>query len=81
MVNNKHSSTFDSTQEEETYSMVTTVSGLRSSVCVYNKRWPTFMLFVLVMGLDSSIGIIGLALILGHDFISQEITEDPDLRF
>ena len=69
---------FDSTQEEETYSMVTTtVSGLRSSVLnlVIRVGFHFFMLFVPVMGLwTSSIGIIGLALNLrSYDFISQEI--------
>ena len=57
---------FDSTQEEETYSMVTAnrfwsqIFGIAFS----NKRWlHFFMLFVPVMGLwTSSIGIIGLAL-------------------
>ena len=68
---------FDSTQEEETYSMVTA-----------NRYWSQifgiarlatkgelifFMLFVPVMGLwTSSIGIIGLALNLrAYDFVSQ----------
>ena len=60
------SKAFDSTQEEETYSMVTAnrfwsqIFGIAFS----NKRWlHFFMLFVPVMGLwTSSIGIIGLAL-------------------
>ena len=69
---------FDSTQEEETYSMVTAnrfwsqIFGIAFS----NKRWlHFFMLFVPVMGLwTSSIGIIGLALNLrAYDFVSQEI--------
>ena len=75
---------FDSTQEEETYSMVTAnrfwsqIFGIAFS----NKRWlHFFMLFVPVMGLwTSSIGIIGLALNLrAYDFVSQEIraAEDP----
>ena len=67
MVNRQtHSGNFDSTQEEETYSMVTAnrfwsqIFGIAFS----NKRWlHFFMLFVPVMGLwTSSIGIIGLAL-------------------
>ena len=70
-------SKFDSTQEEETYSMVTANRfwsqifgiGLQQEVGHF------FMLFVPVMGLwTSSIGIIGLALNLeAYDFISQEI--------
>ena len=77
---------FDSTQEEETYSMVTAnrfwsqIFGIAFS----NKRWPLFMLFVPVMGLwTSSIGIIGLALNLrAYDFVSQEIraSEDPEFE-
>ena len=67
---------FDSTQEEETYSMVTAnrfwsqIFGIAFS----NKRWlHFFMLFVPVMGLwTASIGIIGLALNLrAYDFVSQ----------
>ena len=79
--------TFDSTQEEETYSMVTAnrfwsqIFGIAFS----NKRWlHFFMLFVPVMGLwTSSIGIIGLALNLrAYDFVSQEIraSEDPEFE-
>ena len=78
---------FDSTQEEETYSMVTAnrfwsqIFGIAFS----NKRWlHFFMLFVPVMGLwTSSIGIIGLALNLrAYDFVSQEIraSEDPEFE-
>ena len=78
---------FDSTQEEETYSMVTAnrfwsqIFGIAFS----NKRWlHFFMLFVPVMGLwTSSIGIIGLALNLrAYDFVSQEIraAEDPEFE-
>ena len=78
---------FDSTQEEETYSMVTAnrfwsqIFGIAFS----NKRWlHFFMLFVPVMGLwTSSIGIIGLALNLrAYDFVSQEIQapEDPEFE-
>ena len=75
---------FDSTQEEETYSMVTAnrfwsqIFGIAFS----NKRWTCFfMLFVPVMGLwTSSIGIIGLALNLrAYDFVSQEIRAAEDL--
>ena len=74
---------FDSTQEEETYSMVTAnrfwsqIFGIAFS----NKRWlHFFMLFVPVMGLwTSSIGIIGLALNLrAYDFVSQEIRAAED---
>ena len=78
---------FDSTQEEETYSMVTpTDSGLKFLVSLLViKRWlHFFMLFVPVMGLwTSSIGIIGLALNLrAYDFVSQEIraAEDPEFE-
>ena len=78
---------FDSTQEEETYSMVTAnrfwsqIFGIAFS----NKRWlHFFMLFVPVMGLwTSSIGIIGLALNLrAYDFVSQELraSEDPEFE-
>ena len=78
---------FDSTQEEETYSMVTAnrywsqIFGIAFS----NKRWlHFFMLFVPVMGLwTSSIGIIGLALNLrAYDFVSQELraAEDPEFE-
>ena len=78
---------FDSTQEEETYSMVTAnrfwsqIFGIAFS----NKRWlHFFMLFVPVMGLwTASIGIIGLALNLrAYDFVSQEIraSEDPEFE-
>ena len=79
---------FDSTQEEETYSMVTAnrfwsqIFGIAFS----NKRWTLhfFMLFVPVMGLwTSSIGIIGLALNLrAYDFVSQELraSEDPEFE-
>ena len=76
----------DSTQEEETYSMVTAnrfwsqIFGIAFS----NKRWlHFFMLFVPVMGLwTSSIGM-GLALNLrAYDFVSQEIraAEDPEFE-
>jgi len=78
---------FDTTQEEETYSMVTAnrfwsqIFGIAFS----NKRWlHFFMLFVPVMGLwTSSIGIIGLALNLrAYDFVSQEVraAEDPEFE-
>jgi photosystem II P680 reaction center D2 protein len=76
---------FDSTQEEETYSMVTAnrywsqIFGIAFS----NKRWlHFFMLFVPVTGLwMASIGIIGLGLNLrAYEFVSQEIraAEDPE---
>ena len=76
---------FDSTQEEETYSMVTAnrfwsqIFGIAFS----NKRWlHFFMLFVPVMGLwTSSIGIIGLALNLrAYDFVSQNILLNQSIR-
>ena len=58
---------FDSTQEEETYSMVTAnrfwsqIFGIAFS----NKRYHFFMLFVPVMGLwTASIGIIGLGFLI-----------------
>ena len=78
---------FDSTQEEETYSMVTAnrfwsqIFGIAFS----NKRCFHFfmLLFLLwVFGL-ASIGIIGLALNLrAYDFVSQEIraAEDPEFE-
>jgi len=78
---------FDSTQEEETYSMVTANRFWSQifGVAFSNKRWlHFFMLFVPVMGLwVSSIGIIGLALNLrAYDFVSQEIraAEDPEFE-
>ena len=78
---------FDSTQEEETYSMVTAnrfwsqIFGIEFLINVGH----FFMLFVPVMGLwTSSIGIIGLNTqpSLNHDFVSQEIraSEDPEFE-
>jgi len=77
---------FDSTQEEETYSMITAnrywsqIFGIAFS----NKRFLHFlMLFVPVTGLwMASIGIIGLALNLrAYDFVSQEIRAAEDSEF
>ena len=78
----------DSTQEEETYSMVTAnrfwsqIFGIAFSNNLL--LFHFFMLFVPVMGLwTSSIGIIGLALNLrAYDFVSQELraSEDPEFE-
>ncbi|KAI3853810.1 hypothetical protein MKX03_020154 [Papaver bracteatum] len=78
---------FNLTQAEETYSMVTAnrfwsqISGVAFS----NKHWLYFfMLFVPVTGLwMSSLGVVGLALNLrAYDFVSQEIraAEDPEFE-
>ena len=78
---------FDSTQEEETYSMVTAnrfwsqIFGIAFS----NKRWLISLCYLFQLwdfGL-ASIGIIGLALNLrAYDFVSQEIraAEDPEFE-
>ena len=78
---------FDSTQEEETYSMVTAnrfwsqIFGIAFS----NKRWlHFFMLFVPVMGLWTDLPSVLLVLlsILTYDFVSQELraSEDPEFE-
>ena len=74
---------FDSTQEEETYSMVTAnrfwsqIFGIAFS----NKRYPFYAFCSSRRVWTSSIGIIGLALNLqARNFVSQEIraAEDPE---
>ncbi|CAL0314889.1 unnamed protein product [Lupinus luteus] len=78
---------FNPTQAEETYSMVTANRFWSQifGVAFSNKRWlHLFMLFVPVTGLwMSSLGVVGLALNLcAYDFVSQEIraAEDPEFE-
>jgi photosystem II P680 reaction center D2 protein len=82
-----HNWTFNPTQSEETYSMVTANRFWSQifGVAFSNKRWlHFFMLFVPVTGLwMSAIGVVGLALNLrAYDFVSQEIraAEDPEFE-
>uniref|UniRef100_A0A0E0NEA4 Photosystem II D2 protein n=1 Tax=Oryza rufipogon TaxID=4529 RepID=A0A0E0NEA4_ORYRU len=79
--------TFNPTQAEDTYSMVTANRFWSQifGVAFSNKRWlHFFMLFVPVTGLwMSAIGVVGLALnLLAYDFVSQEIraAEDPEFE-
>ncbi|KAG5048681.1 hypothetical protein JHK85_009784 [Glycine max] len=78
---------FNSTQAEETYSMVTANRFWSQifGVAFSNKRWlHVFMLFVPVTGLwMSALGVVDLALNLrAYDFVSQEIraAEDPEFE-
>ena len=78
---------FDSTQEEETYSMVTAnrfwsqIFGIAFS----NKRWLHFLCFLFLLWVFGQVAsaLLVLLLILGaYDFVSQEIraSEDPEFE-
>ena len=78
---------FNPTQAEETYSIVTANRFWSQifGVAFSNKRWlHFFILFVPVTGLwISAVGVVGLALNLrAYDFVSQEIraAEDPEFE-